>query len=740
MATVDELLKFSRWLQSIGDQVKTDPKSAALDYARGAAGGVADLADFVRGGTIPGSNVQPLGWGDSLRKALGATGSAVEDAGNLLGMPTPAGAAMKAGALAKGWGAPLVAALGGISDVSKSARAAKNIKTTGIGNIDWLSMSPLQRQQNALRDIHLKQMPDGYYVGSPGISTPAALGAMRKRLRDEVKTIIDKPWVKEYGPWYERQREGVTMVTGNDPVKQHNLATGIGIYSPQNQPAPNYTMAANQMSHQAFTGDPGLQVRTAAARKNYEKQLSGAGEADQGPKTGPFSRSSDPTRADPDMATNDIWVGRFLGYAGEDGRPFERGFGAAEHAFVQGELQRLTAIANKEKWGGKSDWHVEELQALPWVEYKAKSLVERSGGKLSYDDAIKKAMVTTKESVDRNTAFLNNEMIGGKAANNVPGMITASPELKLAYTQEPGNFLNAEGRNVFTQSLPNSLEQTAVPYQATYVNSAGQQEVGPGIAFRPTIVRETMDKAGQWRMSDESRNALQVQQAMHGLFNAQEGSVGNIFFPADASTLGGAINAAQVQMPGHLTHSDLFDLQQRLAPYGMPNAVHLGDGRALVTQFDGDGLQPTLGTQKLQRAVAEALPEGAKLQPGIRDSIPGVWLDQEWAQPPGSGAVTSKVLGIIDAQPDQGRWLLSQYDKNPDVLEHIQGGGIRDDKYARITGTPARADLQKLRDDIVNKFGGLAPFFDYVRKNGAAGYPVAFGLTLPDWEKERQRY
>jgi hypothetical protein len=626
------------------------------------------------------------------------------------------------------------------SIAEKGARAAKNIKTAGIGTIDWLSMSPLQRQQNALRDIHLKQMPDGYYVGSPGISTPATLGQMRKRLRDEVKTIIDKPWVKQYGPWYERQREGVSMVAGNDPAKQHNLATGIGIYSPQNQPAPNYTMAANQMTHQAFTGNPGLQVRTGPARDNFAKQLSGAGESSQGPKTGPFSRSSDPTRADPDMATNDIWVGRFLGYAGEDGRPFERGFGAAEHAFVQGELQRLTAISNKEKWGGKSNWHVEELQALPWVEYKANSLVEKSGGKLSYDDAIKKAMVTTKESVDRNTAFLNNEMIGGKAANNVSGMITATPELKLAYTQEPGNFLNAEGRNVFTQSLPNSLEQTAVPYQATYVNSAGQQEMGPGIAFRPTIVRETMDKPGQWRMSDESRNALQVQQGMHGLFNAQEGSVGNIFFPADSGTVGSAINAAQVQMPGHLSHADLFDLQQRLAPYGMPNAVHLGDGRALVTQFNGDGLQPTLGTQKLQRAATEALPPGAKLQPGIRDSIPGVWLDNEWAQPPGSGAVTSKVLGIIDAQPDQGRYLLNQYDKNPDVLEHIQGGGIRDDKYARITGTPAREDLQKLRDDIVNKFGGLAPFFDYVRKNGAAGYPVAFGLTLPDWEKEKQRY
>ena len=135
MATVDELLKLSRWLQSLGDQVKTDPKGAAIDYARGAAGGVADLADFVRGGTIPGSNVQPLGWGDSLRKALGATGSAVEDAGNLFGVPTPAGAAAKAGVIAKGWGPALVAALGTFAgvgaktaDVVKLAKAKEMVK------------------------------------------------------------------------------------------------------------------------------------------------------------------------------------------------------------------------------------------------------------------------------------------------------------------------------------------------------------------------------------------------------------------------------------------------------------------------------------------------------------------------------------------------------------------------------------------------------------------------------------
>lgn len=487
----------------------------------GLVGAPVDIANIMMGGKGGEAPVMGSKWLEQKMTNAGIFppryGTGWESTGDIVGgFVNPVGAAMKVGpTLYNAEQAAIRNAMAGTRVVAGSPeaqigaigrRAAKNTRTESIAEIDFKSMTPAERQAAALNDIHLKQMPDGKYVGSPDITSGAQLGAMRKRLYNEMRSIVTKPWVGEYPPWYERQRTGVEEVAGADPLKQTRAASGIGVYSPQTNPATNYTSMANQMVHDAYTGDPFSRQRTGAQAQNFGEELAGGRQATQGPKTENFAVSSDPTRFDPDMATNDIWVGRFLGY---DQGKFDRGFTGAEHGFVQGEMQRMTAIANKEKWGGKSDWHVEEMQALPWVEYKAQSLMEKRG--LTYEEAIREAMKTTLEALPRNTMYLNNEVVSGPATRHVVGMIDAPDALKAQYTAEPGNFMDPSGRNVFTQSLRNMLEQPSVPFTGNYTSPAtGVLNSSLGNAFRPAIERQKgLRPDPLWEAMNQPANPLQ---------------------------------------------------------------------------------------------------------------------------------------------------------------------------------------------------------------------------------------
>jgi hypothetical protein len=591
-------------------------------------------------------------------------------------------------------------------------------KPTAIGLIDWKRMSPEERQAFAMGDNHVRQMPDGKFVGTPGFRSMEQIHDMRNRLYTEMKGIMELPWVAKYGPWYERQRQGVMEMSGPDPVRQDTAAQGIGIYSPQSTPATNLTSAVNQAAHYSVTGDPTLQTRTGAQARNYANPLTNTARATQGPKTGPFSESSNPTRFDPDMSTNDIWVGRFLGY---DGGKFSRGFTPQEHGFVQGEMQRMTALANKEKWGGRGDWHVEELQALPWVEYKARDLVKKRKN-MNYDQAVQEAMDTTLEALYRNTTNLPNELIPAKVSGHLPALLTAPLNVKMDFTNAKGNFVDPNQRNALWQSLPKSFEREAIPAQGIFENMTGGVENQPVINFRPLTGRLP---AGEFGIAPSSQHALNVQQGMHGLFNVQEGSVSSQFFPRQSGMNKSDINAALLKAPvgrAPITATDLTHLAASGKNAGIPNPVHYGGGDVMLTNFDKKA-PPSLTPQQMKQIEAARQP-GTALEFGRRVGD-GVWLGKEWSQPQGTGAVTNKILRLLNRKPKQSAFLLEQYDKNPEVLAQIGAMNERDANVSQLLQTPERADVRKLRDDVVNKFGSLTAFFDHVRKYGAAGYPAA---------------
>lgn len=628
-------------------------------------------------------------------------------------------------------------------------RAAKNVKKAAMGAVDFKSMSPEQRFSASFGDVHIKQMPDGKYVGSPDIYSPGELSALRRKLYKEVRSVLEKPWVNEELPWYGRQRTGIEEIAGPSPAVQHNVAKGIGIYSPQATPAVNFSALANQHQYYSLLGDPSYVPRTGSQANKYARQLMGE-EVSMGPKTGNFAVSSDPTLADPYMSTNDIWIGRLLGYKNKDGKQFSRGFTQQEHAFVQGEMQRLTATARNEKWGGRGDWTVEEIQALPWVELKGRQLASK--GKKPYEKGIAEAQRTTLEELPRNTVYMTNEVLGSKDIGHMNGLLDQPLDVRAAYTNERGNFIDPEtGRAILFDSFPQNLQRPAVPFTGSYEGTSN-----PGIAWRliggREMVKDQLPRApGKLKraanqpaplsgpfVADWTHQAMRVPGGVYGLLNPQEMVGWSQTFPLQSGMKVRDTNAARIGLLGAPTGEQMSRIAAAGKLVNLPDVVHHGGGNVTLTNFNAieNGAPVNIG-----RKQASALREGL-LGLDVNEVLPAridagnVWLGDAWKQPQGSGAVSRRILDEIEKNPELGWRAIDLMDANPAVKSEILNQITRDEKYAKMYGASPREDVMRMRRAIVNKFGSLRAYFEQVKKTGGAGFPAVF--LAPMLEEEGQ--
>lgn len=437
MATVDELLKFSRWLQSIGDQVKTDPKGAAIDYARGAAGGVADLADFVRGGTIPISNVQPLGWGDSLRKALGATGSATEDAGNLLGVPTPTGAAMKAGVLAKGWGAPLVTALGAIKDVGKAGEAA------------GLTAEGLNKATRAKRRVGTS----GQYVGAPpGVDSPAKFNVLIDQYAQRIDEALNNGVPRGY--FYERGTAANRAVT--DSAQDANrLAMVEGITSSEAPVLTNTGWGIKAIEQKAMGAPINTGKYPNANRAKVERVLNDDF-AHIGEKTHRYAAGLAGDKKG--LAPNDRWEIRSFGYTTDTAKP-------QQHAFMDEVRKRAV-----ERWNAKhpdqTPLEILEGQELNWATQRARDM------KIPHAQA---AADTIQDALRGHVVQHSWESRGGEKAKHLQEM--PKEEWPAWHEQVKNVLLDEQGKDKLVRGVGAQLQFPAVNVPGFYdgVVSPGAQ-------------------------------------------------------------------------------------------------------------------------------------------------------------------------------------------------------------------------------------------------------------------------
>ena len=642
--------------------------------------------------------------------------------------------------------------------IKGATKAALKKPAKAIGTIDWEGMAPLVRQQFALKGGHLKAAKNGTYIGAPPGVGPENIEQLRRRLYKELRGVMEKPWATNYMAWYDRQRAGVDAVT-NSPEQAHALAHGIGIYSPQATPPVNYTRAANQAGHYTATGDIMSKPGTRSQMRKFAEAMQG-GEPKHGRKTGAFFRSSDPTSADPDMATNDIWVGRFAGYRNTHpkkiDKPFDRGLQASEHSFIQGELQRMTAIANREGWGGRKNWHIEELQALPWVEYKANSLVAKR--KLPYEKAIDEAMHTTLESLPRNTAFLMSETTPFSGSRHLPGLTEAGYDERLAHTMAPGNFMGPDKRNILYQSLEFPLEQEARLAEGVYTHPVTQNvENNPVIGFRPNV-----ERIAGGDVSDASRQALENISLTQSLFNVQGATPWSMFIPQGSGMRVGDMNAVGLLSPHPLTFDQLGQARASSPWVGQwGGAIDYGGGEGMLTTWGAaprigktsskfGPVQPKAGMgEKAQKEIVENIKKvvpGVQATPGkvVSSDYDAISLEDAWKNPEGTGAATMKWAEHLNKNPQQAEYMLGRWQNNPDVGRELLEMNKRDMDWAMPRNDPFRKDVIRLREDAARE--GLLDFWKKILREGAQGYPVLIpgavggGLLMMGEEDERRYY
>lgn len=242
--------------------------------------------------------------------------------------------------------------------------AARNKTKTAIGGVFDNVNDYGQAMRMADRGEHLKQTPNGAYVGAPeGIDSPGALGAMRKRVDAKVDDGMFN------ATWYDRARDTASDVSGFNPATMgHDTSSpqgamaslfsrGGAAYSPQAAPMSEINYFLNQHNNKVLTGQDfraktGSQMNNVA--KAYAPDPTTGGfiiepeNIKLGKKTGPYADAKNPTIEDKALykTANDIWHGRVFGYQNADGSKFDRAFTPQEHGFLTGENLLAAERAN----------------------------------------------------------------------------------------------------------------------------------------------------------------------------------------------------------------------------------------------------------------------------------------------------------------------------------------------------------------------------------------------------------
>ena len=188
---------------------------------------------------------------------------------------------------------------------------------------------------------HLKADKSGKLIGSPDL-TEAELGPWRARLD---KLIADAK-MKGLG-WYEDVRNVINEVS-ETPEQASLLARGGAAYSPQASPTQETNYFFRHHNERVLTGqEPVITTaqRASAVNKGYGDVGANSGfieltpeNINLGKKTGPYGVSKDPTVPRGWEAASDLWHGRALEYAPDEGQAaFDRAFSDTEHAFIKGE-------------------------------------------------------------------------------------------------------------------------------------------------------------------------------------------------------------------------------------------------------------------------------------------------------------------------------------------------------------------------------------------------------------------
>jgi|10_taG_2_1085330.scaffolds.fasta_scaffold18024_2 hypothetical protein len=588
----------------------------------------------------------------------------------------------------------------------------------------------------SIKGVHLKRDKTGQYVGAPrGVNTPAKLNALRESYDRQLEDAALG------ADWYNRSRQGNIEVTG-DPMAPSNLqpkmtkgdvvADTWGMTSAQRTPEVNLGVAT-KMINQAAVGKPSLTGTMPAINKKIEDTLlGGVRQTEDLQKLGVFGTNINPNVPYATTGVNDIWHARAWGYKEVDGSIWNSGLSPAQHAFLDGETMLAVHRANVRQINGKTDWNAATAQAAPWVEGKAKGLIDRKATTIieaaqkakakdrsvtvptwqqamdivtnergyDIDAARAEAAKTYTDFFDKHTAFANYEAIPGDKTGHLPAMLEAGDDIKEEFT-EALTSVDPQGRDLFYDALGIQTRSTQ-PTQGFYRNEAGGIEANPGRVARPLVGIDPTAPTGR-AMDQPSADIMEGVETLRAVMLGQEGIGYHKPFPRSSGAKAGATGSLRVALPSRPTPDQLGELNKVLTsdefadlPYqsAADILVDTGDGITMINL--GDDFGPAVvkaGDQKkmvdrLQPHLERIFGKMGAFEPAFAHGslTPGL-SDIKYA---GQG---TSVQAVKDALTKTDAPRLIEILDSPQVQK--EAGRIIDvyETFSQQLGTPQRDDL-----------------------------------------------
>ena len=224
--------------------------------------------------------------------------------------------------------------------------------------------------------------------------------------------------------FYDDSAESIFEHASRNELTARQFTRGLSVTSPQTS-VPSNTDFAIKGHNQAIAGVP---VETGKYPVEMGKSIDGiyqSGDKPLGPKREPFSEQiAEPGgyrgKTGPIRPVNDIWQGEVFGYIKPDGTPMREGFSAAQHAWMDKQMDLAIREAIEKQVGGVINWNTGNAQAAGWAAAKIKA----------GDIKLEEAAQAYHTFLDRAHMVMSRDNFPVESSQHLAGLSSASREVQ----------------------------------------------------------------------------------------------------------------------------------------------------------------------------------------------------------------------------------------------------------------------------------------------------------------------
>ena len=532
----------------------------------------------------------------------------------------------------------------------------------------------------------------GQYIGAPeGMNTPEALDAMRQDYMDQVVSGIDgRDWYFDSSKWIDEVSPDAMEQWTADSLAITSQGTGVDANLGFAVKGINQTAAGEAVNTGRFPDRASVQIDQARAGDR----------TGVGPKREPFADNLS-MGWNPEMAkhpVHDIWQGRAFGYKHAptkkypEGKPWDAGFSAQQHAFMDEEMQYVVDNLNANKVGGHSDWDMANTQAAAW-----------SGAKIRAGD-IKPSEAASHYGTfaPKYEARATYEQAPGVGTGHLPGLAEENFDLRLNYENDPNaSWKNNSGQDRLYSSA-GMLNSPTNEMVGAYTPAGGTLEINPGkVAYPLTQTKGTITDSSGGLLLKADENLLNTIESSRAFIDTQNAGAWHRIIPA-SQVNAGEMSSAVVNLGRNPTPEEMAQFSAFADAKGM-FAVDSGNGQiAMINDSYSDIGGSRTGTLMGKDLKGEFGKELAAIAPDVtsieRAKIQSGYIDYQ-------ADLQNEVLPGFAGSGRATQRFLDQLENNPTIMKNIEPelrakageNFARDAARAAETGDPVREDVQRAR-------------------------------------------